>query len=85
MNTFNAVTGYGLELVNVSYEYDDDSKTVDFTVDWNGREVSGLLSDDQIADIEMKCHANQIKVEKQFKEDAEYDLGETRYLDRKAA
>ena len=62
MTKFLTATGYASEIVEVSYEYDDDSNTVDFEVTWNGREVSGLLSDDQRDTIESECHANERKL-----------------------
>ena len=85
MATFLTTTGYGLETVEVSYEYDDDTNTVDFKVTWQGKEVSGLLSDDQLGDIEAECYSNERKLEKQQKWDDEYDRGQARYEERMAA
>ena len=75
MPTFLTTTGYGLETVEVSYDYDDDTNTVDFEVTWQGKEVSGLLSGDQNSDIEAECYANQSKLEKMARKEFEIDKG----------
>jgi hypothetical protein len=62
MPSFLTQTGYGSEIVQVSYDYDDDTNTVDMKINWNGREVSGLLSDDQITDIEAACYDHERKL-----------------------
>jgi hypothetical protein len=62
MPSFLTQTGYGSEIVQASYEYDDNTNTVDIKINWNGREVSGLLSDDQITDIEAACYDHERKL-----------------------
>ena len=76
MATFLATTGYGQETVEVSYEHDDDTNTVDFEITWNGHDVAGLISDDQRDTIEAECYANQRKLEKMERKEFEIDKGE---------
>jgi len=76
MTTFNTTTGYGLETVQVAYDYDADTNTVDFEVTWQGKEVSSLLSEDQLSDIEAECYDSQRKLEKMARKEFEIDKGE---------
>ena len=85
MSSFLTTTGYGLETVEVSYEYDDDTNTVDFKVTWQGKEVSGLLSDDQNGDIEADCYTHQRKLDKIEAENCKLDRGQARYEELQGA
>ena len=77
MASFNSTTGYGLETVQVSYEYDDDTNTVyGVEVKWNGIEVSGLLSEEVNSEIEMECFANERKELAREIAEFNYDCGE---------
>ena len=49
---FDTTTGAGSEIVTVVYEYDNESiKEIWF----NGRDVIGLLSDEQFKELEMEA------------------------------
>ena len=85
MATFLSTTGYGQETVEVSYEHDNDTNTVDFGITWNGHDVAGLVSDDQRDTIEAECYANQRKLEKMESANCELDRGQARYEERMAA
>ena len=58
---FLTATGYGLETVEVSYDIDDDV-VFDVTITWQGKEISGLLSEEVNADIEMECYDHERKL-----------------------
>lgn len=85
MATFLTTTGYGLKTVEVSYEYDFDTNTVDLTITWQGKEISGLLSEEANNDIEMECFAHQRKLDKIDSANAAYDRGADLYAERLAA
>jgi hypothetical protein len=78
---FLTTTGYGSEVVEVSYDIDDDV-VFDVTITWQGKEISGLLSEDVNADIEMACYADQRKREALEIVNHNYDCGEKLALDR---
>ena len=61
MTKFLTTTGYGLETVEVSYDIDDDV-VFDVEIKWQGKEISGLLSEEVNADIEMECYQNERKL-----------------------
>ena len=75
MTKFLTTTGYGIETVEVSYDLEDDM-VFDVEVMWQGKEISGLLSEEVIAELEMECYQNQRDLDKQYKIDADYDRGE---------
>jgi hypothetical protein len=78
---FLTTTGYGSEVVEVSYDIDDDV-VFDVTITWQGKEISGLLSEDVNADIEMACYADQRKREALEIVNHNYDCGEKLAWDR---
>ena len=61
MNTweFDTTTGAGSEIVTVVYEYENDGETtynVSIKEIWfNGRDVIGLLSDEQFKELDMEA------------------------------
>ena len=75
---FLTTTGYGSEIVEVSYDIDDDV-VFDVTITWQGKEISGLLSGDVNNDIEMECSAHQRKLDKIEAENSKLDRGQARY------
>ena len=78
MTTFLTTTGYGLETVEVSYDIDDDV-VFDVTITWQGKEISGLLSEEVNSDIELECYAHQRKLNKLEAANCELDRGQARY------
>ena len=75
MATFLTTTGYGSEIVEVSYDIDDDV-VFDVTITWQGKEISGLLSGTANADIDMECYAHQRKLDKLEAENSKLDRGQ---------
>ena len=75
---FLTTTGLGSEIVEVSYDMDDEL-VCDVTITWQGKEISGLLSEEVNADIEMECHANERKLSLIDRVNAVYDRGQARY------
>ena len=84
MATFLTTTGYGSEIVEVSYDIDDDV-VFDVTITWQGKEISGLLPEEVNADIELECYAHQRKLDKIEAENNKLDRGQVRYEERMAA
>ena len=78
MTKFLTTTGYGLETVEVSYDM-DDGVVFDVEIKWQGKEISGLLSEDVNADIEMECYQNERKLALIDKVNAVLDRGQARY------
>ena len=78
---FLSTTGYGLETVDVSYDM-DDGVVFDVEIKWQGKEISGLLSEDVNADIEMACYADQRKREALEIVNHNYDMGQKLHEDR---
>ena len=81
MPSFLTQTGYGLETVDVTYDI-DDGIVFDVEIKWQGKEISGLLSEDVNADIELECYAHQRKLDKIEAANCELDRGQARYEDR---
>jgi hypothetical protein len=82
MHTFTTTTGCAPESVEVSYEVDEDGQCFVEAVMWNDMEISGLLTDDVNADIEMECHADLRKRDKANALEISYDRGQARYEER---
>lgn len=78
---FLTTTGIGLETVDVTYEADDDT-VFSVEIKWQGKEISGLLSEDVNADIELECYAHQRKLDKIEAANCELDRGQAAYEDR---
>jgi hypothetical protein len=78
---FLTTTGLGSEIVEVSYDI-DDGVVFDVEIKWQGKEISGLLSEDVNADIELECYAHQRKLDKIEAANCELDRGQARYEDR---
>ena len=81
MPTFLTTTGYGLETVEVSYDI-DDGIVFDVEIKWQGKEISGLLSEDVNADIELECYADQRKRLAAEIVNHNYDMGQKLHEDR---
>jgi hypothetical protein len=78
---FLSTTGVGLETVDVTYDM-DDGIVFDVEIKWQGKEISGLLSEEVNADIEMACYADQRKREALEIVNHNYDCGEKLAWDR---
>ena len=78
---FLSITGVGLETVDVTYEA-DDGIVYGVEIKWQGKEISGLLSEDVNADIELECYADQRKREASEIVNHNYDQGEKLAWDR---
>jgi len=81
VNHFLTTTGVGLETVDVTYEADDDT-VYGVEIKWQGKEISGLLSEDVNADIELECYADQRKREAAEIVNHNYDMGQKLHEDR---
>ena len=67
MYHFKTTTGLGPETVDVTFEFDEMSNiTYDIEIKWQGKECSGLLSEEVNNEIEMECceyYRKQLAVE----------------------
>ena len=81
---FLTTTGLGSEIVEVSYDI-DDGVVFDVEIKWQGKEISGLLSEDVNADIELECYAHQRKLDKIEAANCELDRGQARYEELQGA
>ena len=84
MSSFLTNTGYGSEVVEVSYDIDDDV-VYDVKIYWMSIEISGLLSEEVNSDIELECYAHQRKLNKLEAANCELDRGQVTYEERMAA
>ena len=78
---FLSTTGVGLETVDVSYDI-EDGIVYGVEIKWQGKEISGLLSEDVNADIELECYADQCKREALEIVNHNYDMGQKLHEDR---
>ena len=78
---FLTTTGLGSEIVEVSYDI-EDGIVYSVEIKWQGKEISGLLSEDVNADIEMACYADQRKREALEIVNHNYDMGQKLHEDR---
>lgn len=81
MKSFWTTVGCAPERILIQYD-EDDGLVFGMTVTWNEPEVSGLLTDDTLADLDMECYDNERKLEAIEIANFNYDRGEELYRDR---
>lgn len=59
--SFSTLTGYAREIVEVSYNVDGENFT-DLTVTFKGVDVTGILPEDQLDDLEHECQRHYERI-----------------------
>lgn len=59
--SFSTLTGYAREIVEVAYSVDGENFT-DLTVTFKGVDVTGILSEDQLDDLEHECQRHYERI-----------------------
>lgn len=70
MPSLMTTTGEGRAIVQVDYDIDDDGDVTNMDVTYQGVTVNGVMSSDQIEDMEQECWAHYIKWAKEENDEA---------------